>query len=143
MLRLIYAAVLLALSGFSALVYQTLWLRMLGLTFGVTIYAASTVLAAFMAGLAIGSALAARFAERTINPVRWFGLAELLIGLLGLTSLGLLGLLVEAYSRLYPSVADSVTTLTAIRFVGAWALLLLPTTLMGVTFPLVVQGTRT
>ena len=36
-----------------------------------------------------------------------------------------------------------MTTLTAIRFVGAWALLLLPTTLMGVTFPLVVQGTRT
>ena len=45
---------LVCLSGFSALVYQTLWLRMLGLVFGVTVYAASTVLAAFMAGQVAG-----------------------------------------------------------------------------------------
>jgi spermidine synthase len=43
------------LSGACALVYQTLWLRRLSLIFGVTVYAASTVLASFMTGLAIGA----------------------------------------------------------------------------------------
>ena len=43
-------------SGACGLIYQVLWLRLLSLVFGVTVYAASTVLAAFMAGLALGSA---------------------------------------------------------------------------------------
>lgn len=51
-------------SGFSALIYQVLWVRLLGLVFGVTLYAASTVLAAFMAGLAAGSWLGSRLAPR-------------------------------------------------------------------------------
>ena len=71
-------AILLCLSGFSALIYQTLWLRLLGLVFGVTVYAASTVLAAFMAGLALGSFVAGRLADRVRSPIRWFGAAELL-----------------------------------------------------------------
>lgn len=45
------------LTGASAFVYQLLWVRLLGLIFGVTVYAASTVLASFMAGLAAGSAV--------------------------------------------------------------------------------------
>ena len=57
------------LSGFSALVYQVLWMRLLALVFGVTIHAASTVLAAFMAGLALGSAAAGRVADRVRRPL--------------------------------------------------------------------------
>jgi spermidine synthase len=56
--------VLFFLSGTSALVYQVLWMRLLALVFGVTVHAATTVLAAFMAGLAIGSAVAGRLADR-------------------------------------------------------------------------------
>ncbi len=51
-------------SGIAGLIYQVLWLRRLSLIFGVTVYAASTVLAAFMAGLAIGSALSSRVLRR-------------------------------------------------------------------------------
>src|SRR3954462_13730766 len=51
-------------SGVSALIYQVLWIRLLGLTFGVTIYAAATVSASFMAGLAAGSAGAGWLADR-------------------------------------------------------------------------------
>src|SRR2546423_2549647 len=47
-------AILFFCSGISALIYQVLWMRLLGLTFGVTIYAAATVSASFMAGLAAG-----------------------------------------------------------------------------------------
>jgi spermidine synthase len=71
---------LLFLSGVSAIVYQVLWLRVLSLTFGVTVYAASTVLAAFMAGLALGSFAAGRVADRARHPLRVFGAVEILIG---------------------------------------------------------------
>ena len=57
-------AALLFCSGLSALVYQVLWLRLLGLVFGVTTHAATTVLASFMAGLALGSVTGGRLADR-------------------------------------------------------------------------------
>src|SRR5688572_16867495 len=73
-------------SGFSALVYQILWLRLLALVFGVTVHAASTVLAAFMAGLAVGSVVSGRLADRVAAPARWFGGVELLIGVTALAT---------------------------------------------------------
>jgi spermidine synthase len=66
-------------SGVSALIYQVLWLRLLGLVFGVTVFAASTVWASVMAGLAIGSLIAGRLADRVRHPLKWFGAAEMLI----------------------------------------------------------------
>lgn len=61
---------LLFVSGACALVYQTLWLRLLGLVFGVTAYATSTVLAAFMAGLALGSTPGALRDSHVRRPIR-------------------------------------------------------------------------
>lgn len=61
-------SVLFFTSGTAALMYQVLWLRLLGLIFGVTVYAASTVLATFMCGLAIGSEVAGRIASRARRP---------------------------------------------------------------------------
>jgi len=52
-------------SGASALVYQMLWMRLLAVVFGVTVHAATAVLASFMAGLALGSVLAGRMADRS------------------------------------------------------------------------------
>src|SRR5918994_420295 len=72
-------ALLFFVSGACALVYQVLWLRLLGLVFGVTIHAATTVLASFMGGLAIGSFVAGRLSDRVGAPLRWFGIAELAI----------------------------------------------------------------
>ena len=71
-------------SGTSALIYQVLWLRLLGLVFGVTVYAASTVWAVFMAGLAIGSLAGGRLADRVKRPLVWFGAAEALIAVTAL-----------------------------------------------------------
>src|SRR5215213_496861 len=85
------------LSGIAGLIYQVLWLRRLSLIFGVTVYAASTVLAAFMAGLAIGSALSSRVMRRGIAPLAAFGAAEILIGTTGLIS----PLLLDAASAIY------------------------------------------
>src|SRR5262245_29137266 len=87
------------LSGVSALVYQLLWLRMLGLIFGVTIYAASTVWASFMAGLAIGSVIAGRLADRTQRPLLWFAVVEAGIALTGAATT----LAFTALQHMYPA----------------------------------------
>ena len=68
------------LSGATGLVYQVVWLRLLGLVFGHTVYATTTVLSAFMAGLALGSLLAARRMARLKNLIAVYGWLEIGIG---------------------------------------------------------------
>jgi spermidine synthase len=133
-------SLLLFCSGLSALVYQVLWLRMLGWVFGVTVYAASTVWATFMTGLAVGSLAAAAVGDRTRHPLRWFGLAELAIGATALASATLLGALQRSYAAAYPSLVESFGALTAVRAAIAVAALIVPTALMGATLPLVVRA---
>ena len=76
--------ILFFLSGFSGLVYQVLWLRLLGLQFGVTAYAATAVLTCFMGGLAIGSLLADKIASHTDKPLMWYGFLEIGVGITAL-----------------------------------------------------------
>ena len=132
-------ATLFFFSGACALIYQVLWLRQLSLIFGVTVYAASTVLATFMAGLSIGSALAGRLSDRVRRPLGWFGAAEMLIGLTALLS----PLALDAVTAGYVGAASGVesrTLLTAVRFLCSAAVLLVPTILMGATLPLALQS---
>jgi spermidine synthase len=139
-------ALLFFASGVAGLVYQELWLRLLGLVFGVTVYAASTVLAGFMGGLALGSALGGRFADRVRRPLFVYGVAEVLVGLAALATPVALGAVEAAYVALHPSLPQFPGALTALRFALSIAVLLVPTMLMGATFPLVVRaslfGTR-
>lgn len=128
------------LSGFCALIYQTLWLRLLALVFGVTVYAASTVLASFMSGLAVGSLLAGYVAERTKHPLRLFGFAELLVGITALLTPWALDTVTRLYMGWYPSLAGHLTQLTLVRFLLSFSVLLLPTVLMGSTLPLVLKS---
>jgi spermidine synthase len=132
-------AVLFFLSGACALIYQVLWLRQLSLIFGVTVYAASTVLATFMAGLAIGSAAAGRLSERVRRPLLWFGAAEALIGVTALLSPVALDVVTAGYVALAPGL-ESRALATVLRFVCSAAVLLVPTILMGATLPLVLQS---
>ncbi|HEV2123341.1 MAG TPA: hypothetical protein VGW38_11275, partial [Chloroflexota bacterium] len=67
-------------SGISGLIYELVWLRYLALVFGVTVYAVSTVLSAFMGGLALGGFLAGRVADRVTRPLRVYGILEIGIG---------------------------------------------------------------
>lgn len=127
-------------SGASALVYQLLWLRLLGLVFGVTVHAASTVLASFMAGLAIGSYVAGRLASRVQRPLLWFGMAEVLIGTTALLTPAALRGLQALYGSLHPALPDSLPALTAVRFAIAFCALIVPTALMGATLPLIMKS---
>lgn len=67
-------------SGCSGLVYEVVWMRLLTLVFGNTVYATAIVLAGFMGGMAIGSLLCGCWADRHPNPLRLYGILEILIG---------------------------------------------------------------
>lgn len=113
---------------------------MLGLVFGVTVYAASTVWATFMAGLAIGSLVAGWLGDRVRNPLRWFGITEALIGATALATPSALAWLQRAYVAVNPSLPSSLAALTAARFIIAFGVLIIPTVLMGATLPLVLKA---
>jgi spermidine synthase len=127
-------------SGACALVYQILWLRTLGWVFGVTVYAASAVWAMFMAGLALGSSAAGVVADRVRNPLRWFGLTEVLIGATAFLTPAALSRLQQLYVSAYPSLSQSTGRLTAAHLAMAFAVLIVPTSLMGATLPLVMKA---
>lgn len=121
-------------SGVCGLTYQVLWLRLLALVFGVTVHAASTVLASFMAGLALGAIVAERVARRG-HPLRVFAALEAGIAVSALATPVLLALASQLYRPLSDAAPDSLTLLTVARFVCSSAVLLVPTVLMGATLP--------
>ena len=72
------------LSGTAALVFEVLWFRLAGLTFGSSVWASSLVLASFMAGLALGNALAGAHGPELRAPLRAYAALEAAIGVSGL-----------------------------------------------------------
>ncbi len=132
------------LSGATGLVYEVLWARMLGLVFGATTLAISTVLAAFMGGLALGSALAGRFAGRVRRPVQAYGLLELGIALYALVVPLLFSGIDNLYAVVWQAFHPSFFVFSLWRFLLSCVMLLIPTTLMGATLPLLSSAlTRT
>lgn len=131
------ASLFLFLSGFSALVYQVLWTRELGLFFGYTIYAVSAVLTAFMGGLALGSHVGGRLLARARHPLAAYGWLEIGIGAAGLVFWLLPPLLEPLYRFLYDALATRFYLFNIARFTLATAILLLPTCLMGATLPVI------
>ncbi len=124
------------LSGATGLIYEILWARMLGLVFGATTLAVSTVLAAFMGGLALGSALAGRFAGKVTRPVRAYGLLEIGIALYALAVPLLFSVVDNLYAVIWQHFHPSFFIFSSLRFLLSCLMLLIPTTLMGATLPL-------
>lgn len=122
------------ISGFTSLVLETLWVRMLTLVFGGTTLAIVTVLTAFMGGLALGSLISGRFAERIRYPVTLYGILEICIAAYALVLPFFIGHLPTIYHWLPPDWPFFITAW--IRFVLCVGLLIIPTTLMGATLPL-------
>jgi spermidine synthase len=135
--RLIVAAIFFV-SGAAGLVYEVLWSRQLGLIFGISTYAVATVLATYMGGLAIGSFIVGRLVDRWKNPLAAYALLEVAIGLYALLVPTLFAGLREPYIFLH-HVADSRAFLIAGRTLMAASILLIPTVLMGGTFPVLTR----
>lgn len=128
------------LSGATGLIYEVLWMRMLGLVFGATTLAVSTVLAAFMGGLALGSALAGRLGARVVRPVRAYGLLEIGIALYALAVPFLFALVDNLDAILWQQFHPSFFVFSLWRFLLSCLMLLIPTTLMGATLPLLAAA---
>jgi spermidine synthase len=127
------------LSGASGLILELLWTRMLTLVFGSTALAVSTVLATYMGGLGLGSYLAGKVADRIKNSVRAYALAEAAIGLYALAVPWLIHFYPGLNHWLWATFGDHYTLLSLLRFVASAALLIVPTTLMGATLPLLAR----
>ncbi len=131
------------LSGLAALLYQTAWLRQFSLVFGTSELAVATVLAAYMGGLALGSAVAGRYAGRVTRPVLVYGLLEAGIALSALA----VPLLLLAARALYaamlggqPAPPDAAAIGQPIFYLlVAFVVLAVPTGFMGATLPLLIR----
>ncbi len=122
-------------SGALALVYQVVWARMMTHVFGSTAVAVGTVLAAFMAGMAIGSWTIGRLADRSENRLRLYAWLEIGIAVAALVSHLALDRLDAVYPVLHGLVGGAGTLLALIRFLAAFLLVVIPTVLMGATLP--------
>src|ERR1051325_6583323 len=122
-------------SGISGLVYQVVWVRELVLVFGATTFAVSTVLTAFMGGLALGSFYFGRRSETITRPLRLYGLLEIGIGVYGLAVPFIFATLPSIYHPIWQWLQLSFFALSIVRFLFAALVLILPTALMGATLP--------
>src|SRR5258706_9519896 len=124
------------LSGATGLIYEVLWARMLGLVFGATTLAVSTVLAAFMGGLAIGSGSAGRRGATVKRPIRAYGLIEIGIALYALAVPFLFTFVDNLYAIIWQQFHPGFFAFSLWRFLLSCLMLLVPTALMGATLPL-------
>lgn len=130
-------------SGFCALVYQTTWMRQFRLIFGASTLATAAVLAIFMGGLGLGSALLGRRADNHPNPLRFYGNLELLIALSAASSQPLLWVVGKLYIAFGGSVAMGTLLATIVRLVLSTLVLAIPTLLMGGTLPAAARAVET
>ncbi len=125
----------LLVSGSCGLIYEILWMKMLTLVIGNTVFSITTVLASFMGGLALGSFLAGRLIDNIKNPLRAYGVLEGAIGAYALLLPVLLAGTEPLFRFVYQNLDPSFYTLSLLRFLVCGLILLVPTTLMGATLP--------
>ena len=122
-------------SGALALVYQVVWARMMTHVFGSTAVAVGTVLAAFMAGMALGSWYLGKVADRSGNRLKLYAVLEFGIAAAALLSHWALSHMEVVYPALHGLVGGSPVLLAPVRFLAAFLLVMAPTILMGATLP--------
>lgn len=142
-LRFLLLLVCFFVSGFAALIYQTAWTREFAFLFGTSELAVVAVLAAYMGGLALGAAAAARFVGRLTRPVLAYGVLELGIAVGALC----VPFLIRSVQAVYLSLAggleappENMALTTALfHLLGAFVVLVPCTGLMGATLPLLAR----
>ena len=130
-------------SGFAGLLYETAWTREFSFVFGTSNLAVATVLAAYMGGLSLGAAIAARTMHRIRRPVLAYGLLELGIALSALAVPYLIRGVTLLYRPLFATaelLPEEGGLASAVFYaVASFLILGIPTTLMGATLPMLVR----
>ncbi|MFL5726645.1 MAG: fused MFS/spermidine synthase [Chloroflexota bacterium] len=123
------------LSGAAGLMYEVVWSRQLVLVFGNTTQAVSTILTGYFGGMAIGSVLGGRLADRVRSPIRLYGSIELVLVVVVLLTPITFHLLHEVYRGAYASLESVPGAIALVRFGLALIALAPATVLMGATLP--------
>jgi spermidine synthase len=134
----VFSAILF-LSGIGALIFETLWLRLSGLAFGNSVWAAALILSSFMAGLALGNGIAASSRIRRWRPLHLYALLEVLVAVLGCTIVFGLPVLGDLLRPVWQMLWNYQPTLLGLRFIVSFLILLVPTTAMGLTLPVLIE----
>jgi len=132
--------VLAFLSGISGLIYEIAWVRQASLTFGVSVYAYSAVLTAYMAGMALGSYLSGRWIDKVARPLRIFAILEVGIAILAMLSPFVLSSLNGLYAAVARALRPGMGSLTMLRLVLSILALVPPTLLIGATLPVLSRA---
>jgi spermidine synthase len=127
------------LSGASALINQIVWIRKFGLVFGVDVYTLGTVLSAFMGGLALGSILFGRLADKAKSSLRLFLILESGIGLFAILFPYTFKGLTHTYVPLIQALGISPDAEQFVKFALSFLYLLIPATMMGGTLPVILK----
>lgn len=142
-IRFLLVLVCFFLSGFAALLYETAWTRELAFLFGTSEIAMAAVLGAYMGGLALGAAIAARIAPRVRRPVLVYAVLELVIALSALALPFGLVAVNWVYAGLFGGAPapppEGAAVATAFQLASAFLLLMIPTSCMGATLPLLAR----
>ena len=123
------------LSGFSALVFETIWFRVASLVLGSSVWSAAAVLMAFMCGLALGNAIMAARGYKIKNLYRFYIAIELAIGLSGVAVVYFMPKLSTVIAVALGALLDQSGFLNISRFCIAFFILLVPAVAMGTTLP--------
>ena len=127
-------------SGAAGLLLETLWFRVAGLTLGNSLWASNIVLASFMAGLAVGNAIAARQSRLLRHPLRIYAVTEAVVGVIGGAIVFLIPALSPTLGRLFTHLLAQGWLVNLLRLSVAFSLMLVPATAMGLTLPLLAQA---
>lgn len=125
-------------SGMAGLIYQVAWSRLLHLVVGVSIFAITTVICTFMAGLALGSYVLGRWGDRWRDPLLAYGIIEGVIGLYAALTPWIFQIAEPTYVWAFRNLGP--VGLNVFRVGMSALLLLLPTALMGGTLPLLSRA---
>ena len=124
-------------SGFSGLIYESVWSHYVKLFLGHAAYAQTLVLVVFIGGLALGAWIVSRMAERLRNPLRLYAMVELATGILGLMFHGIFSVAIDwGYATLLPTACEQSSAFCPAQWGLAAALLAPQSILLGATFPL-------
>ena len=138
-MRIAILSAVLFLSGTSALIFETLWLRLSGLAFGNSVWSAALILSSFMAGLALGTAIAASSKLQRTRPLRLYAALEFAVALFGCTIVFAIPLIGELLRPGFQALWNHQTILLGLRVLLSFVILLVPTTAMGLTLPIALE----
>ena len=131
---------LFALSGFSGLIYESIWTHYLKLFLGHAAYAQTLVLAIFMGGMALGSWICSKYSSLWKNLLLGYAVTEGIIGLCALIFHHAFAYTIEiSYSSVIPQLGNPAS-ISAFRWTLSALMILPQSILLGMTFPLMSAG---